>query len=79
MEIKTERFQTIHTTREIQSKEEASLKNRDPRLPATAIAQLQEEAESSNLYANLPSTNHPQLLKDHIKDNGQLPSHVVKN
>ena len=75
VEIKTERFQAVHTTREIQAKEEASLKSRDPRLPATAIAQLQEEAESSNL-ADLQAQTVFNAAKDHVKDNGQLPSHV---
>ena len=75
VEIKTERFQAIHTTREIQSKEEASLKSRDPRLPATAIAQLNEEAESSNL-ADLQAQTVLNAAKDHVKDNGQLPSHI---
>ena len=77
MEIKTERFQAIHATREIQSKEEASLKSQDPRLPATAIAQLQEEAESSNL-ANLQAQTVLNAAKDHVKDNGQLPSHICE-
>ena len=78
VEIKTERFQAIHTTREVQSKEEASLKSRDPRLPAAAIAQLNEEAESSKPCADLQTQTVFNAAKDHVKDNGQLPSHVCR-
>ena len=67
------RFQPSHATREIQSKEEASLRGRDPRLPATAIAQLQEEATESSNLADLQAQAVFQRRQSHVKDNESAP------